>query len=979
MSLPISIFEQVKSKVSLIEVISYYTEDELVACGDSTYQLSDHKCPLCGHADCFKVTDKGQEIFKCFSCDAFGDAIGFVSQLKEIGAGEAARLIAKDFNIKLHERKLTQKEMLFNIAADYYHNILIDCETKCIQKSGDYYTPLEYQNVYRKHRVTTLVDYRIGFSDNKLNLYLSSIGYSDEDILASGLAKKNDNGELKDYFERNLFIYPMFKNGICSAFTQKDPTGVIRYQMKKIDRLNDVLFYNEDAGKAKEVLYVVEGQNDVLSLIEAKCEGGVVGTCGQISTQQLEWLQTNGVNKKVITIFDSDDAGDKYRHKIHGILPKAIHIKLKDFKDIDDYLKAENDLIDAFQFIEVLKPTLKGAINNALAQIPDVESSNIEVLVPEETGVAQPIKPIDLALCVVERDGCYWKVVIDKEGAEKFVPLSDFIIKLKNIFEILGTRVREVQFVRYDGVKSRSVSVTSETKTSLKSFRSKVADACDGNFYGNELDLTHIWQYAYKHNTEKCVYIPDHTGFIETTDAGWLFRNCFIKPDGEVVKPDKSGVFWINGNTNGIRPKSISVSLDEDLFGKKLKDVPVINCNCSTEEVEEVTEIFVRMFAQNLGDIGAALLFLGWLQMNPYSNKIFEKFGFIPFMFMWGTHGIGKTTLLQWMLAIYGMDDNTYTTLPNLRSGVGFERKLGYYSSLPACIDEIRNGPELNAFAGRFRSWYNKVGRSLARVNDSYGTHDVPIRANFMFSGQDIFMDDALRSRTLVVRVTKENRETVKSYSAINKLHMDKKLTAIGFNWIMESVHADYEILFDEMDKLNRRFLEVGCNQRTSHLWSMIGVFSQELGRKYFPDFDFIKYMREEGVKDNENQIENNFLTKFFDVLEGIMYNEQFCPFSGEHFKLSNGEIAIWFPEVFRILSTYKRDQTEETFTKDAIKSAIQEEPYFKEETVKKMGINQSSRRAICLNYQDESAPQSLKNIAEFIQKDGLNTGGGRK
>ncbi|HET8687757.1 MAG TPA: toprim domain-containing protein, partial [Methanosarcina sp.] len=501
------------------------------------------------------------------------------------------------------------ERILFD-SAEYYHTNLLESKEKNFEKEGVAYTGLEYQRAVRNHKVTQLVDFKIGLSDGKLHSYLLAIGFTEPEILDAGVVTRYEGGKLQDFFSANLFIYPMIKDGVVCSFTQKDPKGALKYQFSSKYRLNDILFFNQDAVKKAEKIYIVEGQNDVLSMYDdgLKPNEGVIGTCGSISQDQLKWLEYNLRKKKITTIFDRDEAGNIYRNKIAKILPQAIHIKFPDdskWKDIDDMIKDGLHIQDAFKYVQEVVKEAPASI----AKAGDIEEAG-SVKVPS----------YDPQLNILEKDGCYFKVKVTKEDGEQLIPLSDFTIKLKNVFVIEGRRIREVQIVRADRATSSPILMDSSTKVSVANFKAKVADAIDANFYGREDDLTQIWRYVYKKGSERMVYLPDHIGRIEN-DGGWLFRNCYIRPDGSgTVTPDSSGVMWISGNTRGIRPQSISSSLEQDIYSNRLKDIPVMRQDISEEELVAMKESFVKLYAQNLGDVGKALLLVGWGMMNAFSD-----------------------------------------------------------------------------------------------------------------------------------------------------------------------------------------------------------------------------------------------------------------------------------------------------------------------------------------------------------------------
>ena len=569
---------------------------------------------------------------------------------------------------------------------------------------------------------------------------------------------------------------------------------------------------------------------------------------------------------------------------------------------------------------------------------------------------------------------------MDKEGNEIPTILTDFVIHINNIYMVDGKRSREMTVIRSDGFRSKPMLLDSETKVSLKAFRSKMADAVDGSYYGSELELASLWRFVYSRSMERLVDIPDYVGDLtyDNVRAGWLFRNCYIRPTGEVIDKDASGVMWWSGNLRGIRPRSISATLEDELSPKhKVSVIPEMNITGTIEDIDEAERIFVTEYVNNFGgDIGRALLMVGWARMVAFSSDVFRYMDSVPFLHAWGGQGTGKTTILTWLLDLYGMGDNGYAALSNLGSTVGFARKMAYYSGLPMCVDEIRAGPEMNAIAGKLRSWYNRSQQDLAASGSQTMIHERPVRAVLIFGGQDIFTDPALRERCVVVRLSKDGRELVTTYAKIQALKEQGRLTSIGFKWIQEALRTDYDTLKRDLHRYHLHFRNAGVGSRTAWTWGIIGFFAKQLAERFYPEFDMDGYLLQACKEDSAIQSDNNTLNHFFETIEGMLSKEN-SVFSCEHFSVSavkkggqeRHRIAMWVTEIHRLVMMERRDKSEETFTREAISSAMKEEDYYVSHTTIKMGRDGVSRRVVIMDIDHENCPQALKNIAEMARR----------
>jgi hypothetical protein len=924
-------FDIIREKVDLKEVVSRYTQSDLKKAGDAWFQLVDDGCPLpgCGHKDCFKIHDtgSGDASYHCFSCGGHGDVSKFVALMENISDYEAMKRLAKEFKVQIPSDYSPVQE-IFNLAATYYHTCLVEDAVEYPELSG--LTPMQYQEQVRKHSKEALMHFQVGWSDGGLVDYLEALGISEQLIAESGLMGKNKR--FKDFLPEKTFIYPHFVRGRVSHFTFKDPLKVKQFQLPNKNKLNNIMFKGQDTLKTAKQVIVVEGENDEISVWESGWRGGLLATIGSLSAAQLEWMTEHLADKEIITVFDPDDAGKKYQEKTWSARQKfkggLKQITPPDDKDIDDYLKSGGSLENALK-CEAVDP--KAA-----------QRSSVEVDAGEDDG------------SIIEKDGCYYKVRW-KDGQPITIKLTGFTIRLRNIFIQGDRREREVVLIREDGKKSRPVTVTSEVKVSLKAFKSLAANAVDASFYGREEDLALLWDYVYKHSNEREVHLPTTVGRLPEF-KGWMFRDCYVSDDGSVIEPDKEGVIWLTGGGAGIKP----VSLDTEAVNKDDRlDIPQLIHDLDQDSRAELQEGFIQNLARNLGDVGMAIAMVAWAKANVYSDAIFYKYKCFPFLFFWGRHGQGKTIIGKWLLSLFGTDEPGYITVAQIKSGVGVARKMAYYASLPMMVDEVRSDRESVDLYGTFRGWYNRAGRTMG-VKESFGVKVQDVRSNFLFSGQDQFTDSALRQRCIPLRIPVNNRETDKSYRWIEGHKSD--LSSIGFDWILESGKVDVPEMIRGIEALNKELRNSGCDQRTSINWAVVGVIGMALAGKYFPGFDFNAYLKSACQSDTIEQQNDDMVVQFFGTVEGLQVGEN-AKVTADHILREGNKLYVWFAEVCRQVDAVSRGAKEE-FSKKAILEALREEDYFLGEDRKELGLHPVRRRVIVLDL--DKAPFSIQNIGNF-------------
>lgn len=353
-------FAALKDRTDLAEYIRQRTGMATTNAGADTINLG--SCPFCGGHECFRITPSKQR-YHCFQCstgEAGGDIYDFIQRLDQCDNGQALQILAEYHGHELakapeqpkrspEEEQAHQAHLgIFDQAAAYYHAALM----------GDS-RALNYQRRVRGHADKTLVALTVGHTDGLLHAFLKGKEFSDDQLVASGLIKLKD-GRLQDYFIRDLFIYPhRDRKGRVAGFTIKDQRKQYKYRLPAEYWLEGgALFYNLPAFAGKEI-FLVEGENDLLTVHGRDGLANVAAINGQISKNQLDYLKSWAPGKTLYLCFDNDPAGKKYTDSVcqalrEDSLPptlarfmqtEAATVRLVHFnrevKDIDEYLRGQ--------------------------------------------------------------------------------------------------------------------------------------------------------------------------------------------------------------------------------------------------------------------------------------------------------------------------------------------------------------------------------------------------------------------------------------------------------------------------------------------------------------------------------------------------------------------------------------------------------------------------------------------------------------
>ena len=923
-----NLFQKIKHEVDFLSAMEHYC-GPMKQCGDNTYTTEEDECPIHGGHGCFRVKVDGEHsMINCFgNCNHDEwpvDLIEFVRILEGLETPvEAARKIAQDFDVKMPVENANSRILR---AAESYYSDLLWLGTKKLRGLGNN-TPLDYQLKVRHHKEESLRTINIGWSDGGLTDFLED-NFSKEEMLASGLVKEF-RGSLTDCIPSESFIYPHYWDGRLSRFSFKHRPSKgkkLVYQMKKSNWLNGIEFFAVGEGYP---IAIVEGEDDLVSMMDDGWEGTILCSNGSFGSTQAEWIGSHP--GEYHTFWDGDAAGDKYTDKMWrllftGKLTNLHQWALPENTDIDDYLK-EYELEDLTE----KEPPERDDV------IDIVEKSNNNI---------------------IEEGGCYKVCTVSKDGdTEKRIPITDFTIQLLYVKVQGDERSRVIRIVRNDGRKSKPVVVDSEAKVSLRHWKILVANAVDASFTGSELDLASMWIYVYSSQREAVVDVPPHVGDLE--GDGWLFGNQYIGPLGD-VKGDSDNIMWFDDKkTRGVAPKSLMSTLSSS---HKAADIPHVWAGDDTDE-------FIKDIACNfnaiLKDPGLVLAIMGWMRSCAFSMPLFyeAKLKFFPFLLLWGRHGRGKSTLANWMLSFYDMADKGTTTVGQLRSGVGIERKLAYYRGLPYCIDELRADRQASEYSRTWRGWYNRSSR-VKGTRKNEDIIQVPLNACLFFSGQDTFTDPAMRSRCIPCKFPANAGDNV----AYNWLEDNiDEFPTVGYHWIRDSMTRDIIEVKREIDEFRDELKEIapqGIQSRSVYNYALIGYFSRDLAESCFPDFDYNKWLIDAMKVEQVEASDNDMVSHFWDGIAGLQIGDR-PSINGNHLTVKNGVLYIWYSEVYKVVANSSRGDAREAFSKGAVRDALVEEAYYAGEATIRMGATNTARRCLTFNIEGTNIPQELASVAD--------------
>lgn len=344
MLIPREVIEEVLSRTDLADVIGSYVT--LKRAGSNMHGL----CPF--HSEktpSFTVFSKTNS-FYCFGCGAGGDAISFVMRAENLDypsaveflAGRAGVTIPQDKN-EIARMGMSRKRVYeMNLAAaKFFRENLFD------KNIG--FEAMSYLAGQRKLSPAIIKRFGLGFAPNnffELTNHMKKLGFSEQELIDGFLCGRSQKGHLYDYF-RNRVIFPIIDvTGNVIAFggrvmDDSKPKYLNSSDTPGFKKSKNLFALNYAKNHCSEQIILCEGYMDVIALHAAGVENAVATLGTALTSEQARMLTK--YTKKVILLYDSDDAGQRATDRAIQILNEVgleVRIlKLSGAKDPDEYIR----------------------------------------------------------------------------------------------------------------------------------------------------------------------------------------------------------------------------------------------------------------------------------------------------------------------------------------------------------------------------------------------------------------------------------------------------------------------------------------------------------------------------------------------------------------------------------------------------------------------------------------------------------------
>ncbi len=343
------IIQQIKERLDIVDVVS--EQIVLKKRGHNYWGL----CPFHKDKNPSFVVTPSLGIYKCFSCGEAGDAIKFIMKTKNMDFKEVIENLAEKFGLEIpisrksnlsNTREIKEQLMqVTEIAAEYYHDLLLRNKSNNAQLALDYLTK-------RSIGTDIIKRFHIGVAPRTLTTLYDELrkDFSNDILEKAGLILKSERGGYIDRFRGRIIIPIQDENGKFVAFGAR---AMEEGQSPKYLNSSDSLIYNKskllyglytakEAIKEQDSVILMEGYFDVISS-QAHGIENCVASCGTaLTADHVKLLSRYTKSRKIYLSFDTDSAGQKATERGASII-KEVFSGLGNIKQFDESYLASSD------------------------------------------------------------------------------------------------------------------------------------------------------------------------------------------------------------------------------------------------------------------------------------------------------------------------------------------------------------------------------------------------------------------------------------------------------------------------------------------------------------------------------------------------------------------------------------------------------------------------------------------------------------
>ena len=341
---PEELVEEVRQKNDIVDVVSGYVR--IKQKGANYVGL----CPFHNEKTGSFSVSPSRQIFKCFGCGIGGNVFTFVMQYENYTFVEAMKMLAERAGIKLPEaeydenakKAMNKKARIMELNKDAANYFYFQLRAPQGEVGMKYFKNRELSD-------ETMKKFALGYANVKsddLVLYLKSKGYTDNEIVDSGVASFHEKYGLHDKFwNRVMFPIQDINNKVIGfggrVIGEGEPKYLNSPETIVFDKSRNLYGMNFARTSRKGYLILCEGYMDVIAMHQAGFTEAVASLGTAFTGGQAAILRR--YSDQIILAYDSDGAGTKAALRAidilrnYGMTGRILH--LEPYKDPDEFIK----------------------------------------------------------------------------------------------------------------------------------------------------------------------------------------------------------------------------------------------------------------------------------------------------------------------------------------------------------------------------------------------------------------------------------------------------------------------------------------------------------------------------------------------------------------------------------------------------------------------------------------------------------------
>ena len=328
------------------DIVDYISKSVRLKRAGSTYK---GLCPFHKEKTPSFSVSPDKQLFYCFGCGKGGTVINFVMQQENLDFVESVKLLAEKCGMELpqddyrtNENNLKKRQNIYkinSIAGRFFYDRLFEPAGSAAR---DY--------IEKRQMVQSTVNrFGLGYAPdgNALLKYLREQGFTDDEIVESGVVGKSENGDIYDRF-RNRLMFPIIdirKNIIGfggRVLDDSKPKYLNSPETIAFNKSYNLFGLNIAKNTNEEFLLLVEGYMDVIQLHQQGINMAIATLGTALTPEQARIIKR--YKNEVVIAYDSDEAGQKATQRAIELLnEEGLRVRVLTMagsKDPDEYIKA---------------------------------------------------------------------------------------------------------------------------------------------------------------------------------------------------------------------------------------------------------------------------------------------------------------------------------------------------------------------------------------------------------------------------------------------------------------------------------------------------------------------------------------------------------------------------------------------------------------------------------------------------------------